>query len=396
MSAAEQATPEPSMPSAAVSFGGPTPILRVRALPASLAYYTQALGFAVDWEDGTGFASLSRGDCQLFLCEGDQGHPGAWVYIGVADAVAAHDELRARGATIRQPPTNFAWALELQVEDPDGNVLRLGSDPLPDVPYGPWRDMRGALWMPEQSGGGWTRLAERTDEHPAAAAPTPIGSVDATAEVPAAPATPAAAVAEAVDEAGDEAGDAAATSAEPTEAVAVRARRLKQEGEQARRAGDRVTAQRLYEEAVALQRGLDDPLELAHTLRHLGDVLHDARQPAFAEPYYLEALALYRAQPSAPPLNLANAIRSHAVLKHEIGEREASRRLWEEAARLYQQANVGEGVAESAGWAARLAWRSGDLSRARDWLAAARAASDRSSDPATWKFVREVGLELGG
>ena len=389
MSAAEQATPVPSgspVPSAPVAFGGPTPILRVRALAASVAYYTQALGFAVEWQDDAGFASVSRGDCQLFLCEGDQGHPGAWVFVGVADARAAHEELRARGAAIRQPPTNFEWALELQVEDPDGNVLRLGSDSLPDVPYGPWRDMRGALWMPEQ-GGGWTRLAERTDEHAVAAAPAPAASIEATAEVPAA--TPAAAVAEAVD-------GPTAASEQPVGDVAVRARRLKQEGEQARRAGDRVSAQRLYEEAVALQRTLDDPLELAHTIRHLGDVLHDARQPAFAEPYYLEALAIYRAHPAAPPLNLANAIRSHAVLKHEVGERDAARRLWEEAARLYQQANVGEGVAESAGWAARLAWRGGDLSRARDWLTAARAASDASSDPTTWKFVREVGLELGG
>jgi hypothetical protein len=27
------------------------------------------------------------------------------------------------------PPTNFPWALEMHVEDPDGNVLRLGSEP---------------------------------------------------------------------------------------------------------------------------------------------------------------------------------------------------------------------------------------------------------------------------
>ena len=25
-------------------------------------------------------------------------------------------------------PTNFSWALEMHVEDPDGNVLRLGSE----------------------------------------------------------------------------------------------------------------------------------------------------------------------------------------------------------------------------------------------------------------------------
>jgi hypothetical protein len=26
-------------------------------------------------------------------------------------------------------PTNYSWAVEMQIEDPDGNVLRLGSEP---------------------------------------------------------------------------------------------------------------------------------------------------------------------------------------------------------------------------------------------------------------------------
>ena len=36
---------------------------------------------------------------------------------------------------IRLPPTNYFWALEMHTEDPDGNVLRLGSDPLSDQPF---------------------------------------------------------------------------------------------------------------------------------------------------------------------------------------------------------------------------------------------------------------------
>ncbi len=28
----------------------------------------------------------------------------------------------------RLPPSNYRWALEMQIEDPDGNVLRLGSE----------------------------------------------------------------------------------------------------------------------------------------------------------------------------------------------------------------------------------------------------------------------------
>ena len=38
----------------------------------------------------------------------------------------------SQSVTIKLPPTNFSWAYEMQVEDPDGNVLRLGSDPNSD------------------------------------------------------------------------------------------------------------------------------------------------------------------------------------------------------------------------------------------------------------------------
>jgi hypothetical protein len=34
-----------------------------------------------------------------------------------------------RGVAIRMPLTNHSWALEFQVEDPDGNVIRFSSEP---------------------------------------------------------------------------------------------------------------------------------------------------------------------------------------------------------------------------------------------------------------------------
>ena len=34
------------------------------------------LGFKIDWEAAGIIASVSRGRCGIFLCEGDQGHPG--------------------------------------------------------------------------------------------------------------------------------------------------------------------------------------------------------------------------------------------------------------------------------------------------------------------------------
>ena len=377
-------TPAPPPPSTPLTFHGAIPILRVRDLAASVDHYVRVLGFTIDWHYPGSIASVSRGRCSLFLSAGDQGTPGTWAWIGVSDAEALHDELRARGATIRQPPTNFAWALELQVEDPDGNVLRLGAEPKPGVPFGPWKDMHGGLWeaTPE---GGWRKAENGTAENGTAENETAENGTAETASTTAA------------------ASDTAASSSAPSPSAPSPsapdpdpARALREQGEAARRAGHHAEARRLYEEAVALMRTGDDALLLAHTVRHLGDVLHDARLSHLAEPHYAEALAIYHAHPGEQPLNHANALRSHAILKLELGETDAARRSWEAASRLYQQLDQREGVAESAGWAARLAWRLGDLSRARDWLAAARAASDASSDAATWKFVREVGLELGG
>jgi hypothetical protein len=51
------------------------------------------------------------------------------MWIGVDNVRGLHEELRAKGVAIRLAPTNYPWALEMQIEDPDGNVLRFGSDP---------------------------------------------------------------------------------------------------------------------------------------------------------------------------------------------------------------------------------------------------------------------------
>ena len=134
-------------------WGCAAPIFRVADLTASLDYYVGVLGFTVEWNYEGIIASVARERCCLFLCEGDQGNPGAWTWIGVPDVGALHEEYRARGARIRQPPTNFSWAREMQVTDLDGNVMRLGSEPLPGVPYGPWLDMHGRTWPPGDGGG---------------------------------------------------------------------------------------------------------------------------------------------------------------------------------------------------------------------------------------------------
>ncbi len=138
-------------------FENVSPIFRVESLTASIDYYVRVLGFKVDWENPRVIASISRDGCSIFLSEGDQGNPGGWMWIGVGDVEALFAEYRGKGAKVRHPPTNYSWAFEMQIEDPDGNVLRMGSEPKPDEPLGPWLDMRGDLWMP-RPGGGWARV----------------------------------------------------------------------------------------------------------------------------------------------------------------------------------------------------------------------------------------------
>lgn len=124
--------------------GPAAPIVRVASVRASLAYYVDKLGFKLDWDEG-GIAAVSRGPCNIFLCEWNQGQKGTWMWVS-GDVDALHEELTARGAKIRHPPTNYAWAYEMQVEDLDGNVLRIGGEPKHGQPFGPFLDAAGVLW----------------------------------------------------------------------------------------------------------------------------------------------------------------------------------------------------------------------------------------------------------
>ena len=111
------------------------PILSVRDMTVSVRYYVDILGFRnADWGNDD-FTATRDGAC-IYLCRGEQGQPGTWAWIGVEDVAALYVEYLACAATIRQPPTNHPWALEIQVEDPDGHVLRFGSEPLAGRPFG--------------------------------------------------------------------------------------------------------------------------------------------------------------------------------------------------------------------------------------------------------------------
>ena len=135
-----------------IAFESVTPILPVASVRKALAHYVDVLGFEQDWPGEENFASISRGRCHLFLAEGDQGRPGTWVWIGVSDVDRLHADYARRGVKVRHPPTNYPWAREMQVEDLDGNVLRMGCDRRAGEPNGEWLDMRGVRWRRDEDG----------------------------------------------------------------------------------------------------------------------------------------------------------------------------------------------------------------------------------------------------
>jgi catechol 2,3-dioxygenase-like lactoylglutathione lyase family enzyme len=112
-----------------------TPILSVQDMTRSLAFYVDILGFTnADWGDDT-FTCVSRDKISLYLCKGGQGSPGTWVWMGFdGDIFSLHQSLQSKGVTITLPPTNYSWALEMHVQDPDGHVLRFGTEPNDSVP----------------------------------------------------------------------------------------------------------------------------------------------------------------------------------------------------------------------------------------------------------------------
>lgn len=105
-------------------------------------------------------------------------------------------------------------------------------------------------------------------------------------------------------------------------------------------------ARTLFERSVAVAREADDPLRLAHAVRHLGQVNHSLGRLESAGRCYEEALDLYDRAGTAHPVDHANALRPMAALREELGDVQGARLMWQRAAGMYRSAGVEEGVHE--------------------------------------------------
>jgi len=107
-------------------------VLTVSDMPASLAYYSDTLGFSIDFKYGEPamYACLCRDDVAVHLLASSAtkraaGQGGVCIFVGDVDGV--HSEIAAKGARVVKPPANYDYGMrEFDVLDLDGNQLTFG------------------------------------------------------------------------------------------------------------------------------------------------------------------------------------------------------------------------------------------------------------------------------
>ena len=110
------------------------PVLRVSDYPKARAFWRDVLGFDVVEEAGepvTGFGIYRSGRAQVFLeaWQGPEAPYDRWrAYFHTDDLDAVADRLNAAGAAFRGPNVTEYGMREVEVTDPDGNVICLGED----------------------------------------------------------------------------------------------------------------------------------------------------------------------------------------------------------------------------------------------------------------------------
>ncbi|MFE9810581.1 VOC family protein [Streptomyces sp. NPDC005548] len=110
-------------------------LLRPTNPERSRAFYGERLGLAVYREFGTGpergtVYFLGGGFLEVAGRSGTPPSPALKLWLQVADAAAAHDELVAAGVEVVRPPVREPWGLiEMWIADPDGTEIVLVETP---------------------------------------------------------------------------------------------------------------------------------------------------------------------------------------------------------------------------------------------------------------------------
>lgn len=111
---------------------------QVTDVARSVDFYTNALGFKLDFQRLPAFGQLSIGDLKLILSgpgasgsrpmpDGRAQQPGGWnrIVLEVKDLPARITDLTKRGVRFRNEMESGPGGKQIQVEDPDGNPIEL-------------------------------------------------------------------------------------------------------------------------------------------------------------------------------------------------------------------------------------------------------------------------------
>lgn len=111
---------------------------QVKDVQRSIAFYTQVLGFNLDYQHLPAFGQVSINHLKLILSgpgasgsrlmpDGSQQAPGGWnrIVLHVEDLPARIAELKKQGVHFRNEMEVGPGGKQVQVEDPDGNPIEL-------------------------------------------------------------------------------------------------------------------------------------------------------------------------------------------------------------------------------------------------------------------------------
>lgn len=111
-------------------------VLAVPDLERSASYFRDALGFRLEWPEGSDWQLASRdsvrimmGHCPDALAPSATGDHSYFAYLNTTDANALDEEFLSRGAIILHPPADKPHGMrEFLVATPDGHRMMIGQD----------------------------------------------------------------------------------------------------------------------------------------------------------------------------------------------------------------------------------------------------------------------------
>ena len=106
------------------------PTLRILDYQKSIDFYTNYLGFTVDWEHRFGpkepvYMQVSLRGLVLHLSENKRFDPGIIVFVDTKQIRSLHKTLCKRNQAVTPEVEATPWqTLQMEIEDPAGNLLR--------------------------------------------------------------------------------------------------------------------------------------------------------------------------------------------------------------------------------------------------------------------------------